>query len=118
MGPTKLIGKVFVMQMTFEDEDRWLLKRISPMCTNCNKNKFYYIYKDYDFDPNFKLFIVGSNYAIVCPVCGERIELDFQEFLSLKLFISVNKKLEKGKISDTEYRNETKKIWNKLKKTL
>ncbi|MEG0773740.1 hypothetical protein [Clostridium sp.] len=116
MGSTKLIGKVFVEQMTYQNEDNWILQRISPICAICNKNKFYNIYKRYEFDPNFKLFIIGSNYVIVCPYCGDAMELEIEEFLILKLFISINKKLEKRKISEEEHRVQTSKTLYKLKR--
>jgi len=113
MATDELIGRVFVEQLKFKD-DSWILKRIPPMCANCNKNKYYYIYKSYDFDPEIKIFIVASNYKITCPECGEEIELDPEEITLLKPFIAINRKYERGKISQDEHLNQWSKIINKL----
>lgn len=118
MGPNELLGKVLVEQLKYDNEGRRILERISPLCTICNKNNYYNIYKFYEYDPEIKLFIVSSNYAAICPVCGDKIELDFEEFLTLKLFIKINRQLEKGKISEHEHREKTRKIKLKLSKKL
>ncbi|MBA1336287.1 MAG: hypothetical protein HPY66_2722 [Firmicutes bacterium] len=83
----------------------WLLPRINPKCENCNNNEYYNIYTTY-----IKPFLILSFgewhpiFQIVCPVCGETIELDIDEYLLLSPFIKLNNLLETGKTDEYEYK--------------
>lgn len=115
---TKLIGKIHVDQMRLENDGRWILPRISPICENCNNNKHYNVYKSYNtyiFGLPFKLDVI---YKIVCPECNETIELEIEEFLTIEPFIKINSKLDEGKISEKEHRYKVDTIMYKLNKKL
>ena len=99
--------------MHFENEEEWLLKRISPICENCSKNKYFNFNKIYEINLPFDLKII---YSIACPECGGSFELDIEEYLMLEPFITLNKKFENGKISDQEYKDKEQRIMDKLKK--
>lgn len=121
-GPKKAkpLGRVQSEQMSFEDGSGLILQRISPVCEKCNSNKYYYVYKSYKPESivipiPFKIELI---YTIVCPECGEAIELAIEEFEILRPIVNVNNKLEKGKISEMECKRQVEEILKKLRKKI
>lgn len=112
---TEFLGKVFINQMHFENEEEWLLKRISPICENCSKNKYFNFNKSYEVNLPFEVNII---YNIACPECGETFELEIEEFQILEPFITLNKKHENGKISERAYKEQEQKIMDRLKRKI
>jgi hypothetical protein len=114
---TELLGKVKKEQMYLPNSDEWLLRRISPNCENNCGNEHYNINTSYI---ELVVFIpVGRMqevYKIICPECGETIELEMEEFRLIKPFIKINKLLESGKIDEIEYKNRLDKIESRLLK--
>ena len=108
---TKTVGKIYLKQMYIRDRKDWILSRISPKCMNCSSNKYY----DVNCISKVFLFIIqyDKTYKIVCPECGETIELDLEEFLIIESFIKVNKKYDEGKISHQGYEYKMQKIYRK-----
>jgi|GEM_PF-694945 len=114
---TKLLGKVKRDQMYLPNSDEWLLRRISPSCENNCDNQYFHIYTSFRelvvFLPVGRMQEV---YKIVCPECGETIELEPEEFTRIKPFIKMNKLFENGKIDEIEYRVRLDKIESRLLK--
>lgn len=114
---TETVGKVYREQMYILDSREWILRRISPICENCNDNKHYNIkctskkYIAYLIVPYYV-----KTYKIACPNCGESIKLELKEYLIIEPFIKVNRKYEQGKISQQEYNYKILKISKKYKK--
>jgi hypothetical protein len=91
MGGLKLkrevrhLGRITSENMYGEKERGWLLPRINPLCENFGKNTYHNVDVTYT-----KPFIVlpwgmaNKVYRIVCPECGETIELDVEEYAVLK----------------------------------
>ncbi|MFT9497057.1 hypothetical protein [Anaerosolibacter sp.] len=107
---TELLGKVWKHQMYKLDSEEWLLSRINPDCENCNNNDYY------NFDMSFikpyglPLGKLHKIFRIVCPNCGETIELDVEEFIHIDPLIKVNNLFESGKIDESEYKYRLQKI--------
>ena len=93
-GKTKMkeIGKVYVKQMVDEYSGKWILPRIPPKCEMCSSNEFYNIIR-ISKSFIFYISIPDSHYKIVCPECGDSIELEFEEYSSIKKLMKENKKL-------------------------
>lgn len=114
---TELLGKVKKEQMFFPNSDDWLLSRISPSCENNCGNEYYNIYTSFrDVVPFIPIGRMLGVFKIICPECGETIELEMDEFSLIKPFIKLNKLLESGKIDEIEFRNRLDKIQSKLRK--
>lgn len=97
----KLLGKVQEAQMFKPNTKIWLLKRINPKCENCNDNDHYTV--DKSFIKPLGLFFLGETdvvIRIICPNCGETIELDREEFSLIRPFLKINSLLESGKIDE------------------
>ncbi len=111
---TKIIGKVFYEQMYLE-EGKWILPRISPKCEKCDNNDYYNISRSSNMQV-FYIPIVKHDliYSIICSNCGERIELEFDEYLIIEPLMKVNKKYEKGKITKHEHEMQVKDILSKI----
>lgn len=110
---TEFLGKVFTEQMYFEKKEEWLLNRIPPICENCSNNKYFNFSKSYEVILPYNVNII---YSIICPECGGTFELEIEEYSMLEPFITLNKKFEKGKISEEEYKEQELKIIERLKK--
>lgn len=83
---TQVLGSVTRDNMFTNNSQDWLLPRINPVCENCNKNQKYYIVMAYY--KIFPLIKISKTYHIVCSSCGEKIELDLQEYLKVKPVIN------------------------------
>ena len=110
---TELLGKIKREQMYLANSDEWLLKRISPNCENNCGNEHFNINTSF---MQLVVFIpVGRMqevFRIICPLCGETIELEMEEYKLIKPYIKINKLLESGKIDEIEYKNRLDKISN------
>lgn len=114
---TELLGKVKREQLYWPNSDEWLLRRISPNCENNCGNEHYNINTSYrELVVLFPLGRMQEVFRIICPNCGETIELEIEEFTQIRPFIEVNKLLESGKIDETEYNNRLYKIESRLLK--
>lgn len=79
---TRVLGTVAREDMFESHSQDWRLPRINPVCENCGKNRSYHIVMAYyQFIPLIKM---SKTYHIVCGSCGEKIELDHQEYLKVK----------------------------------
>ena len=79
---TRVLGYVPRSKMFTDHTQEWLLPRINPVCENCGKNQSYHIVMAYyRIIPLIKM---SKTYHIVCSSCGEKIELELQEYLMLK----------------------------------
>lgn len=79
---TRVLGTVAREDMYENICQDWRLSRINPVCENCGKNQSYHIVMAYyQIIPFIK---ISKTYHIVCDACGEKIELDFQEYLKAK----------------------------------
>ncbi|MCT4565005.1 MAG: hypothetical protein N4A68_11935 [Maledivibacter sp.] len=86
----KKIGEVYVNQMIDEGSNKWLLPRIPPKCEMCNSNEIYNIIR-ISKPFIFVIPIYDNIYKIVCPECGEAIELELEEYIPLKKLMKENK---------------------------
>ncbi|WP_139176391.1 hypothetical protein [Natronincola peptidivorans] len=111
---TEVIGKIKWHQMFKPNTEEWLLKRINPKCENCNNNDYYIIdttfYKPLGVLPLGK---IDKIIRIICPKCKEVIELDREEFVSIRPFIKINNLFESGKIDEYQYKYRLEKIEEK-----
>ena len=115
-GPikTKVIGKIYKEQMY--KKDKWILPRISPKCENCNNNEYYTITCSTVTCIILSSIIKGDKvYKIICPNCGETIELEFDEYLTIEPLIKINKKYKEGKIRKIQYDRSVDDILSKIK---
>lgn len=75
------LGTIDKRNMSNPDNSEWILPRINPSCENCGNNSYYSVDVTYT-----KPFIVSpwgkanQIHRIVCPECGETIELDIEEY--------------------------------------
>jgi hypothetical protein len=103
--------------MFLPNSNEWLLRRISPNCESSCGNEYYNI------NTSFRNLVViiplgrtQEIFRLICPICGETIELEVEEFRLIEPFIEVNKLLESGKIDEVEFRNRIDKIESRLLK--
>lgn len=108
---TELLGKVKQTQMYKPNTEEWLLQRINPQCENCNSNEYYAINTSYrKLVVIFPLGRMEEVFRIICPNCGETIELEKEEFAVIEPFVNVNNLFELGKIDEYEYKLRLDKI--------
>ena len=84
----KHLGRIEKVNMFRPDSEGWLLPRINPSCENCNSNSYYDI--DLTYTKPFIVSPVGKAnqiHHIVCPECGENIELDVEEYRVLAPYV-------------------------------
>jgi hypothetical protein len=114
---TKLLGSVKQKQMYLPNSEEWLIRRISPICENCNDNDYYNIYTScIRIAGIIPLGKMDQIYKITCPKCSETVELEVEEFMLIQPFIELNSLLEEGKIDDFIYSERLEKIESRLLK--
>jgi len=79
---TLVLGTITRDNMITRNSQKWILPRINPVCENCGKNQSYHIVMAYY--RIIPLIKIKKTYHIVCSSCGEKIELDFQEYVKIK----------------------------------
>lgn len=90
------LGEFYGSQIIYNGKS--LLNRIPTDCDQANES-YYEVWKE----GSYFIVIVNPRYTLFCKHCGERLELDFEEFQVLKHFIKLNKKLEDSKIDIDEH---------------
>jgi len=103
----KKLGEFTGSQVVFEGIS--LLPRIPHTCEEANESSYELWKEGIDF-----IGVSKPRYVIFCKHCGERLELDIEEYLKINKIISLNKKLRSGKIDSEEHLSEIDKVKNKL----
>ena len=105
----KRLGEFSGSQLVYEGKS--FVPRIPVLCDESKESDYELWLED-----RFFIFIFKTRYVIFCKNCGERLELDINEYISINKVVRLNNKLKKGKIDKELYLIKLNKLKNRLSK--
>lgn len=100
--PMKKVGEFNGSQLLMDGKS--IVPRIPTHCDD-SKNHEYVFWKEKGFLP-----LIHPNYIISCKNCGEKLELDVDEYLKISKIVQINNKLDHHKIDIEEHTIQIDKV--------
>lgn len=100
--PMKKVGEFNGSQLLMDGKS--IVPRIPTHCDDSKKHE-YVFWKEKGLLP-----LIHPNYIISCKNCGEKLELDVDEYLKISKIVQINNKLDHHKIDIEEHTIQIDKV--------